>query len=90
MLEEKCRVFLKIITGLSLRQEVFIFLIVKERIKAIYNGTKITSTKMLSANLTPTAISSNTGLKKLAWGLRKLEGETIVFPWELIMSIFTK
>ena len=61
-----------------------------KKLKAISNGTKITATKMLSASLTPKAISSNTGLKKFAWGTGKFEGKTIAFPWELTMSTFTK
>jgi hypothetical protein len=60
------------------------------KLKAISNGTKITSTKMLTTGQIPKTISSNTGLKKFAWGIGKLEGETIIFPWELTMSTFTK
>ena len=61
-----------------------------KKLKAISNGTKITATKQLSDSQTPSSISSNSVLNKLTWGTGILEGETIVFPWELTMSTFTK
>lgn len=61
-----------------------------KKLKAISNGAKITATRLLSDSQTPKSISTNTVLNKFTWGTGILEGETIVFPWELTMSTFTK
>lgn len=61
-----------------------------KKLKAISNGTKISATKLLSESQTPEAIASNSVLNKFSWGTGILEGRTIVFPWELTMSTFTK
>jgi hypothetical protein len=61
-----------------------------EKIKAISNNSKLTATQLLKREELPPRITDSASLSAFSWGIGMLEGEAVLFPWELTMSTFTK
>lgn len=60
------------------------------KVQAIRRDTKIVKCQRLEAAELPERISGNRRLAKFTWGKGQLDGETVLFPWELTMSSFTR
>lgn len=60
------------------------------KLKAIPIDTKIVNCQLLTRDKIPTAIQQKKVLKRFSWGQGKLSGQTVLFPWELTISSFTK
>lgn len=60
------------------------------KLKAIRRDTKIDGCQRLDPEALPEGIADNRRLSKFTWGKGTLNGETVVFPWELTMSTFAK
>lgn len=58
--------------------------------KAIRRDTKIENCQRVEADALPPRIAEHRGLSKFTWGKGTLNGETVLFPWELTMSMFAK
>jgi hypothetical protein len=61
-----------------------------EKMKAISRSTKLKGCRRISEDDLPESISSKKSLLKYNWGRAQLKGETILFPWDLTISSFTK
>lgn len=61
-----------------------------KRAQAIGPNAKLKSCQPVQEEDLPQAISSNRGLMAFRWGKADLNGKTVLFPWELTMSAFTK
>lgn len=61
-----------------------------ERLKAIPNGAKLTETAVLRETQIPQTILGNPRLNQFTWASGRLDGEEVMFPWELTMSTFTR
>ena len=61
-----------------------------EKMKAISRSTKLKGCRRISEDDLPESISSKKSLLKYNWGKGQLKGETILFPWDLTISSFTK
>ena len=61
-----------------------------EKIKAIRRGTNLENCRQLSAQEIPSPILESKALREYHWGQGQLDGETVVFPWELTMSAFAR
>ncbi|MDJ0782580.1 MAG: hypothetical protein QNJ22_11445 [Desulfosarcinaceae bacterium] len=60
------------------------------KLKAIATDTKIVNCQLLDVAEIPNAIQRKRVLKRYSWGRGELNGEPILFPWELTISAFTK
>lgn len=60
------------------------------KLKAIRRDTKIDKCQRIDPESLPEGIAKSRRLSKLTWGKGTLNGETVVFPWELTMSTFAK
>lgn len=60
------------------------------KLKAIPNETKIVNCHLIARENTPSEIRQKKVLDRYSWGRGQLNGETILFPWELTISSFTK
>ena len=61
-----------------------------EKMKAISRSTKLKGCRRISEDDLPESISGKKSLLKYNWGKGTLKGETILFPWDLTISSFTK
>lgn len=61
-----------------------------EKLKAISRSTKLKGCRRILEDDLPESISSKKSLLKYNWGKGQLKGETILFPWDLTISSFTK
>ena len=60
------------------------------KLKAIPIDTKINGCQLVARENIPPSISQKQVLNRFSWGRGDLNGETILFPWELTISSFTK
>lgn len=60
------------------------------KLKAIARDTKLEGATRLEAADLPSTITDNRRLTKLDWGKAELDGEEVLFPWQLTMSTFTR
>jgi hypothetical protein len=60
------------------------------KLKAISNGTKIDNCHLLARDSIPPEINRKKVLLQYAWGKGELDGQAILFPWELTISSLTK
>ena len=60
------------------------------KLKAIPIDTKIVNCHLVAGENIPTTIQQKQVLNRFSWGQGELNGETILFPWELTISSFTK
>ena len=58
------------------------------KLRPIGRKTKIEKAQRLSPEELPDAISNSTRLSRYTWGRGEVDGETVVFPWELTLSSF--
>lgn len=61
-----------------------------EKLKAISRNTKLKGCRRVLEDDLPESISSSKSLLNYNWGKAQLKGETILFPWDLTISSFTK
>jgi outer membrane murein-binding lipoprotein Lpp len=61
-----------------------------EKRVAIARDTKIAEARRLEPAQLPPSIADNRALARFTWGEGEVDGETVLFPWELTMSTFTK
>jgi len=57
---------------------------------SVSNGTKIANCKKLPVENIPAVIAENKALTRYDWGTGEIEGESVIFPWDLTISSFTK
>lgn len=74
----------------STRRGIYIRNIEGRKLKAIPIDTKIANCHPIAKENIPTAIQQKQVLNRFSWGQGELNGETILFPWELTISSFTK
>ena len=74
----------------STRRGIYIRNLEGAKLKAIPIDTKIVNCHLLSGEDIPAAIRGNKVLKRYSWGQGELDEKTILFPWELTISSFTK
>jgi hypothetical protein len=74
----------------STRRGIYVRNTEGDKIKAIPNDTKIVNCHLVDKASTPAAIQEKDVLNRFSWGQGELNGETILFPWELTISSFTK
>ena len=74
----------------STRRGIYIRDVDGTKLKAIPNETKIANCHLLADASVPLAIQQKSVLKNFSWGRGELNGKTILFPWELTISAFTK
>jgi hypothetical protein len=60
------------------------------KLNAIPQNTKIENCRLLAEADVPAAIREKQALNRFSWGQGGLNGETVLFPWELTISLFTK
>lgn len=58
--------------------------------KTVGRNVKIKECRKLAEDQVPESISSSKRLMQYSWGVGQVEGQTVVFPWELTMSTFAK
>jgi hypothetical protein len=61
-----------------------------DKIKAIPNDTKIANCHLIDSASIPAVIQEKNVLNRFSWGQGELDGQTVLFPWELTISSFTK
>jgi hypothetical protein len=61
-----------------------------KRAKAVGMNTKLKNAQLIPDGEVPASISQNKALAGFRWGKAELNGKTVLFPWELTMSAFTK
>jgi hypothetical protein len=74
----------------STRRGIYVRNTEGDKIKAIPNDTKIVNCHLVVNASIPAAIQEKDVLNRFSWGQGELNGETILFPWELTISSFTK
>jgi hypothetical protein len=74
----------------STRRGIYIRSLEGIKLKAIPNDTKIVNCQLIARENIPPAIMQKQVLNRFTWGQGELNGETILFPWELTISSFTK
>jgi hypothetical protein len=74
----------------STRRGIYIRDIGGAKLKAIPIDTKITNCQLMDNANIPAAIRQKQVLNRFSWGRGQLNGQTILFPWELTISSFTK
>ena len=60
------------------------------KLKAIPTDTKIVNCHLVAQERVPDEIKQKQVLNRFSWGQGELNGEAILFPWELTISSFTK
>lgn len=60
------------------------------KLKAIPIETKIVNCRLVARENLPATIAQKRVLNRFSWGQGELNGEAILFPWELTISSFTK
>jgi hypothetical protein len=61
-----------------------------KRAQAIGNNTKLKNSQLVPESELPVSITQNKALAGFRWGRAEVHGKTVLFPWELTMSLFTK
>ena len=61
-----------------------------KKIAAIAKGTRITHSRLLSRPELPELIESQKSLQRYQWGVGELNGDNVMFPWELTISMLAK
>jgi len=61
-----------------------------KKTQAIGRNGKLKQCVRLKDEEIPTTIAGNKGLANFSWGKAELNGKTVIFPWELTMSSFSK
>lgn len=61
-----------------------------EKTGSVPNGTKIKQARKLEDQEVPEQIRARATLAKYSWGIGEIDGETVMYPWELTISSFTK
>lgn len=74
----------------STQRGIYVRNIEGDKLKAIPNDTKIVNCHLLDRERVPTTIQQKQVLNRFSWGQGELDGKTILFPWELTISSFTK
>ena len=74
----------------STRRGIYIRNTEGTKLKAIPIDTKIVNCHLVASENIPAAIQLKEVLNRFSWGQGELNGETILFPWELTISSFTK
>lgn len=74
----------------STRRGIYIRNLEGAKLKAIPINTKIVNCHLLNGEDIPTAIRQKQVLKRFSWGQGELNEKTVLFPWELTISSFTK
>lgn len=74
----------------STRRGIYIRNLEGAKLKAIPINTKIVNCHLLAKETIPTTIQQKKVLNRFSWGQGELKGKTILFPWELTISSFTK
>ena len=74
----------------STRRGIYIRNMEGAKLKAIPIDTKIVNCLLIERQNIPAAIQQKPVLNRFSWGQGELNGETILFPWELTISSFTK
>lgn len=74
----------------STRRGIYIRNFEGAKLKAIPIDTKIANCHLLALKNIPPAIQQKQVLMQYSWGQGELNGETVLFPWELTISSFTK
>lgn len=74
----------------STRRGIYIRNLEGAKLKAIPIDTKIVNCHLLAREDIPATIQQKQVLNRYSWGQGELNGETILFPWELTISSFTK
>jgi hypothetical protein len=74
----------------STRRGIYIRNLEGVKLKAIPIDTKITNCHLIARDNLPATIQQKKVLTQYSWGQGELKGETILFPWELTISSFTK
>lgn len=74
----------------SSQRGIYIRNIEGTKLKAIPINTKIVNCHFITKEDIPNAIQQKKVLNRFSWGQGELNGETILFPWELTISSFTK
>lgn len=74
----------------STRRGIYVRNTEGDKIKAIPNDTKIVNCHLINNASIPAAIQEKDVLNRFSWGQGELDGQTILFPWELTISSFTK
>ena len=74
----------------STQRGIYVRNIEGAKLKAIPNNTKIVNCQLLGRERVPAVIQQKKVLDRFSWGQGELDGKTILFPWELTISSFTK
>ena len=74
----------------STRRGIYVRNLEGTKLKAIPNDTKIANCHLVANKDVPMAIQLKPVLDGVSWGRGELDGKTILFPWELTISSFTK
>lgn len=61
-----------------------------EKLKAIARNTKLKGCRRMLEDELPEPITKRKSLLAYNWGKAELNGETVMFPWDLTISSFTK
>lgn len=61
-----------------------------DKLVAIARNTRIEKAQRLEPEQLPARIADNRRLGRFTWGEGVVDGERVIFPWELTMSTFTK
>lgn len=74
----------------STRRGIYIRNLEGVKLKAIPIDTKLVNCHLIARENTPSPIRQKKVLDRFSWGQGELNGETVLFPWELTISSFTK
>ncbi len=74
----------------STRHGIYIRDLTGKKIKAVSMDTKLVNCRLMDTEAIPAAIREKQVLERFSWGQGQLDGQTILFPWELTISSFTK
>ena len=74
----------------STRRGIYVRDLAGTKLRAIPIGTKIADCRIVARDNIPTAIAQKQVLNRFSWGEGNLNGQSILFPWELTISSFTK
>jgi len=61
-----------------------------QKLKTLGRDAKIQGCQKVSESELPAAITSRRGLMSYSWGRGEVDGQPVLFPWELTMSSFAK
>jgi hypothetical protein len=74
----------------STRRGIYVRNTMGDKLKAIPNDTKIINCYLVDKASIPAAIQEKDVLNRFSWGQGELDGQSVLFPWELTISSFTK